>query len=305
MRILVAGGSGFLGSALGDSLRRDGHQVTNLTRTPRHHQDLAWSPQGGSAAIPVINDTDVIVNLAGESIAGGRWTAARKAAIRGSRVAATRALAEAIRSARRPPAAFVSASGIDVYGARGDEPVTEETASGSGFLASVCREWEAEALVAAGRTRVVLLRTALVLAREGGALPQMARPFWFFAGGPVGSGRQYVSWIHLDDWIAMVRWAIATAPIAGPLNVSSPNPVPNGEFAKTLGRVLHRPSIVRAPAPALRLLLGEMADALLLSGRRVVPAKALAGGFTFAHPHLDEALEAIYGGAGSGQAKSG
>jgi uncharacterized protein (TIGR01777 family) len=298
MRILVSGGSGFLGSALGDSLKRDGHQVTNLTRTPRHHQDLAWTPQAGPSAIPVINDTDVIVNLAGESIAGRRWTAARKEAIRGSRVAATRALAEAIRSARRPPPVFISASGIDVYGPRGDEQVTEDTPHGSGFLASVCREWEAEALVAAGRTRVVLLRTALVLARHGGALPQMARPFWFFAGGPLGSGRQHVSWIHLDDWIAMVRWAIGTAAISGPLNVTSPQPVTNSEMAKTLGRVLHRPWFVPAPALALRLMLGtEMADTLLLNGRRAVPAKALANGFSFRYPDLESALRAIYQGA--------
>ena len=295
MRILVSGGSGFLGSALGDSLRREGHQVTNLTRTPRHHQDLAWSPHGGGGPIPVINETDVIVNLAGESIAGGRWTAARKEAIRGSRVAATRALAEAIRSARRPPPVFISASGVDVYGSGGDGPATEDTPPGSGFLSRVCREWEAEALVAAGRTRVVLLRTAVVLARHGGALPQLARPFWFFAGGPLGSGRQYMSWIHLDDWVSMVRWAIGTAAISGPLNVTSPQPVTNRQMAQTLGRVLHRPAIMPAPAAALRLMLGtEMADSLLLTGRRVVPAKALAHGFTFRYPDLEGALRAIY-----------
>ena len=295
MRILVAGGSGFLGTALGDNLRRDGHQVSNLTRTPRHHQDLAWSPQSGASAIPAINEADVIVNLAGESIAGRRWTAARKAAIRGSRVAATRALAAAIRSARRPPPVFISASGIDIYDAGGSEPVTEDTPPGTGFLASVCREWEAEALVAAGRTRVVLLRTALVLARHGGALPQIARPFRFFAGGPLGSGRQYVSWIHLDDWIGMVRWALAAAVISGPLNVASLQPVTNREMARTLGRVLRRPAFLPAPAPALRLMLGEMADALLLGGRRVVPAKALAHGFEFRYPELEPALRAVYG----------
>lgn len=293
MRILVAGGSGFLGTAIGERLRHEGHQVTNLTRTPRHRQDMAWSPGTGPATIPAINDTDVVVNLAGEPIAGGRWTAARKAAIRGSRVAATRALADAIRSARRPPSVFVSASGIDVY-PHGDEPVTEEGRAGSGFLAKVCQEWEAEALVAAGRTRVVLLRTALVLARYGGALPQIARPFWFFAGGRLGSGRQHVSWIHLDDWTGMVRWAISTPSISGPLNVSSPHPVTNAEMAQALGRVLRRPSLLPAPAAALRIALGEMADSLLLSGRRVVPAKALAHGFEFRYPDLEPALRAIY-----------
>lgn len=295
MRILVSGGSGFLGTALGDSLRHEGHQVTTLTRTPRHHRDLAWSPESGASAIPVINETDVVVNLAGASIAGGRWTDARKQAIRGSRVAATRALADVIRSARRPPPVFISASGIDVYGARGDEPVTEDTPPGSGFLASVCREWEAEALAAAGRTRVVLLRSAVVLARNGGALPQLARPFWFFVGGPLGSGRQYMSWIHLDDWVGMVRWAIGTAAITGPLNVTSPQPVTNRQLAQTLGRVLRRPSFVPAPAAALRLMLGgEMADALLLGGRRAVPARALATGYAFRYPDLESALRAIY-----------
>ena len=182
-----------------------------------------------------------------------------------------------------------------MYGSRGDEAATEDTPPGSGFLARVCREWEAEALVAAGRTRVVLLRTAVVLARHGGALPQLARPFWFFAGGPLGSGRQHMAWSHLDDWVAMVRWAIATAAISGPLNVTSPQPVTNGQMAQTLGRVLHRPAFMPAPAAALRLMLGtEMADALLLTGRRVVPAKALANGFTFRYPDIEGALRAIY-----------
>lgn len=294
MRILVSGGSGFLGAALAGALRREGHHVSNLTRTPRSPHDIAWSPQGGAAAIPAIDDTDVVVNLAGEPIAGGRWTAARKAAIRRSRVDATRALALAIASARRPPSVLLSASGIDYY-PEGDEPVTEDTPSGTSFLASVCRDWEAEALAAAGRTRVVLLRTAVVLARDAGALPQLARPFWFFAGGPLGSGRQPFSWIHLDDWVAMVRWAMSTESIAGPLNVTSPRPVTNREVARTLGRVLARPSVMPAPAAALRLILGrEMADTLLLTGRRVVPAKALAHGFTFRYADLEAALRAIY-----------
>jgi uncharacterized protein (TIGR01777 family) len=189
---------------------------------------------------------------------------------------------------------FVSGSGIDIYPASTTGTATEDTPPGSGFLASVCREWEAEALAAAGRTRVVLLRTALVLARHGGALPQIARPFWFFAGGPVGSGQQPVSWIHLDDWVAMVRWAIATTAIAGPLNAAAPNPVTNREMAQALGRALHRPAFMPAPAAALRLALGEMADALLLTGRRVAPAKALAHGFEFRYPEIEGALRAVY-----------
>jgi len=173
--------------------------------------------------------------------------------------------------------------------------VTEQTAPGGDFLASVTREWEAEALRASGRTRVVLLRTGVVLEKDGGALPQMALPFRLFAGGPVGSGRQYQAWIHRDDWVNMTTWALRTPEISGPLNVTAPTPVTNREFASALGRALHRPSFMPAPAFAMRLLLGEMAEALLLTGQRVIPAAAQARGFHFAYPTLEAALRAIYG----------
>lgn len=293
----MAGGSGFLGSALVDSWRRGGHDVRTLTRRPRRPDDIAWSPGTNDTTwAPAIDDADVVVNLAGESIAGGRWTTARKAEIRESRVRATRALASAIANAARPPSVLISASAVGVYGPRGDEPVTEDTPAGAGFLASVCRDWEAEALAAVPATRVVLLRTGLVLASHGGALPQIALPFRFFAGGPVGSGRQYMPWIHLDDWVALARWA-AEAGVSGPLNLSAPNPVTNAEFATALGRVLGRPAVVPAPAFALRLALGEMAEALLLSGQRMLPTKALAAGFRFRYERIEDALGAIYPGS--------
>jgi uncharacterized protein (TIGR01777 family) len=189
---------------------------------------------------------------------------------------------------------FLNASAVGVYGTHGSEALTEESRPGSDFLASVCVAWEGSAMKAAWMTRVVLLRTGLPLHTSGGALPKLALPFRFFAGGRAGSGEQYWSWIHLDDWTRMVRWAIDTAGIQGPLNLTAPAPTTNREFAEALGRALHRPALVPAPAFAVRLLLGEMADALILSGQRVLPAKATRAGFEFRYPTLNSALRHIY-----------
>jgi uncharacterized protein len=297
MKIVVAGGSGFLGSRLVSDWRKDGHHVLVLTRRPRGSSDVAWSPANSSREwMATIDGADAVVNLAGEGIADKRWTDARKAAILESRVGATRALVTAIKAARTPPAALISSSAIGIYGtARGDEPLTEDSTAGSDFLADVCRAWEAEASAAAPLARVVLLRTGVVLAKDGGALPQMALPFRFFAGGPLGSGRQFISWIHVDDWVAMTRWALATPAVAGPLNLTAPTPVTNAEFTGTLGRAMRRPSFMPAPAFALRLALGEMADALLLGGQRVLPAKAQRLGFEFRYSTLEPALQEIHG----------
>lgn len=295
MRIVVAGGTGFLGTHLVTGLRDHAHQVTVLTRTPRRPDEVRWSPGGSDGTwARALDGADAVINLAGAPIAAGRWTAARKAAIRESRVRATRALAAALASAQRPPAVFISSSAIGIYGPHGEEAVTEDAPLGNDFLASVGKEWEAEALAVARTTRVVLLRTGLALDRHGGALPRIARPFSVFAGGPLGSGRQYMSWIHLDDWTAMARWALTDDRVSGALNATAPNPVTNREFARTLGRVLGRPSIMPAPAFALRLALGEMADAVL-TGQRVLPAKAESLGFEFRHPRLEPALRAIFG----------
>lgn len=294
MRIVIAGGSGFLGRALSADLLRDGHEVQVLTRRPRGTHDVIWTPDPRPAAwMRVLDGADAVVNLAGETL-GRRWTPEHLRVVRASRIEATRALAEAIGRAERRPPVFLSGSAIGIYGVRGAEPLDEDASPGSDRLARLCVEWEASADAAVPLTRVVLLRTGLVLERQGGALPQLARPFHFFAGGRLGSGRQFYSWIHLGDWVAMVRWAMTTAAVSGPLNLTAPHPVSNAEFARTLGSVLGRPALMPAPAFVLRLMLGEMADALVLGGQRVRPEKALSLGFAFSYETLEAALRAIY-----------
>jgi uncharacterized protein (TIGR01777 family) len=301
LKIVIAGGSGFLGRALAERLAAEGHRVVILGRhrpsTPNAAlRFVEWSADGQAGAWSAeVADADAVINLAGESIAGKRWSPTHKARIADSRINATRALAAAIGRAAKPPAVFVSGSAVGYYGPLGEEIVTEEQPQGSDFLASVCVQWEAEAARAAtSRTRVACVRTGLVLERSGGALPQMLPPFWFGAGGPVGSGRQYWPWIHREDWVNLVAWILRTPPATGAINATAPAPVTNAEFARALGRALHRPAFLPAPAFALRLLLGEMADALLLSGQRAVPAKAEQLGFAFTYTRIDDALAAIF-----------
>ncbi len=298
MRVVIAGGTGFLGRALSQSLAADGHEVSLLTRGAgdRTFKTVPWTPNGASGPwASVIDGADAVVNLAGESIAAKRWTAAQKQRIRDSRVQATRSLAAAIQGCPNPPSVFVSGSAVGYYGPLADDVATEDTPPGSDFLARVCVTWEDEARRAATpRTRVTCIRTGLVLARDGGALPPMLPPFRFGAGGPVGSGRQYWPWIHRQDWVDLVRWAMRTPDAGAAINVTAPNPVTNAEFARALGRAMHRPAFLPAPAFALRLLLGEMADALVLSGQRAVPRRAERGGFTFTYRTLDDALQAIF-----------
>jgi uncharacterized protein (TIGR01777 family) len=289
MKVVVGGGTGFLGSALADALRTDGHDVVILTRRVRDASDVRWED-----AAAAIDGADVVVNLAGEPLDAGRWTVARKASILKSRVAPTKTIVNAIGRATRRPRVLLNASAVGIYGNRGSDAVTEESTTGSDFLATSCVAWEAAAMEAAWATRVVLIRSGLVLDRNHGALPRTAAPFKLFVGGPLGSGDQYWSWIHRDDWTRMVRWAIDASNLTGPLNVTAPAPVTNREFARAVGRALHRPSIMPAPAFALRLVLGEMADAMVLSGQRVLPAKAGRGGFEFRYPDLDAALTQIY-----------
>ena len=295
MKIVIAGGTGFLGTALVSRLRHDGHGVTVLTRTPRQPHELRWDPYGSFAGwVDVLQDADAVINLAGAPISK-RWTAAHKREMWNSRIRSTRTLVEAMKSLSRTPPTLLSGSAVGIYGPRGDEPLSEQSAPGSGFLASLGREWEKEALAVGEQTRVVLLRTGIALDRGGGALPLMALPFRFFVGGQVGSGRQYFSWIHRDDWVAMVSWAL-TATVSGPLNVTAPHPVTNAEFSRTLGRVLRRPSLLPVPAIALRVAVGEMAGELV-TGQRVVPEKASTGGFAFRYPDVEAALREIYGAA--------
>jgi uncharacterized protein (TIGR01777 family) len=288
MKAVIAGGTGFLGSALAASLRADGDHVAIVTRRPRSPDQVAWTD------LSVLDGADVVINLAGTSLDAGRWTEARKAAIFNSRVDATNAIVQAMSQVGRRPRVFLNQSAVGVYGAQGSVALTEDAPPGADFLASVCVAWEAAAIKATSMTRVVLLRTGLPLDARGGALPRLALPFRLFAGGRLGSGQQYWSWIHLRDWIRMVHWAINTPDITGPLNATAPTPVTNRELADAIGRALRRPALVPAPSFAVRLLLGEMADALILSGQRVLPAKATQGGFEFRYPDVDSALQQIY-----------
>jgi len=309
MKVVIAGGTGFLGNALAWAWAEESHDVRVLTRSlppgQAQHESgtgkpgitrIGWSPDGHAGGLArELAGASALVNLAGESIAGGRWSAARKQALRDSRILATRSLASALAETPDAPSTFISASGAGYYGDRGSEPLTEDSPPGDDFLAHLCVEWEAEAQRAAGPTRrVVLLRTGIVLEKSGGALPQMMRPFRFFAGGPIGSGRQYLPWVHRLDWIEMVRWIVDTPGINGPINVTAPHPVTNATFARALGRAMHRPALVPAPGFALRLILGEMADAALGS-TRVLPAKALAHGYHFRYPEIDIAFRGIFG----------
>jgi uncharacterized protein (TIGR01777 family) len=302
MKIVIAGGSGFLGSALTHTLRHDGHDVTVLTRHNRaaardqpRVSYVSWTPNGTSGPwAAAIDGAAAVVNLSGESIAAKRWSAAQKQKLRESRLTATRSLTTAIRGASRAPAVFVSGSAVGYYGDRGDETLTEASPPGSDFLAGLAQEWEAAAGEVAHITRVALVRTGIVLDRRGGALPKMLPPFLMFAGGPLGSGSQYMSWVHKEDWVRLVAWTIATEGARGPINATSPRPVTNREFSSALGAALHRPSALPAPAFALRLALGEMADALLLSGQRALPVRATDLGFVFRYTDVDEALADIF-----------
>jgi len=304
MRIVIAGGRGFLGRALTHVLGGDRHDVTILTRhaaagaepsgTPGV-RSVAWNPDGSAGPwAAALDGADAVINLAGDSIGEGRWTATKKAAIHDSRVRATRSLVAAIGQVSAPPHTLLSASAVGYYGTRGDEVLTEAATSGSDFLARVCAEWEEEATRAASpRTRVVVTRTGLVLDRHAGALPRMLTPFRLWAGGRLGSGRQYWPWIHHLDWVALVRFLLLNRSVTGAVNASAPNPLTNAEFTSALGRAMRRPALMPAPGFMLRLVLGEMADALLLSSQRVIPAKAQKLGFTFTYPRLDQALEDI------------
>ena len=309
MKILMTGSTGLVGRALVAALAKEGHSVCRLVRPGTNANDdaggfnVAWNPAtgelGGAAVGP-----DAVVHLSGASIAGGRWTEKRKAELKASRVDVTRALIEAIGKMNAKPAVFVSASAIGYYGNRGDEVLSEESKAGDGFLAEIAREWEAEALKAeAWRTRVVLARFGIILAKQGGALPKIVTPFRMGVGGRLGSGKQWMSWIALDDVIGIlklclegtpIQGAVQFAPIFGPLNVVAPEPVTNAEFTKELARALHRPAIFPAPPFALRLALGrEMADALLLASQRVVPKKLQQIGYAFRFSALSSALSAI------------
>jgi uncharacterized protein (TIGR01777 family) len=285
MKIAVTGSTGLVGSALLPFLTAAGHSVVGLRR-PGH-----WDPDKGTIDTSVFDGVDAVVHLAGESIASGRWTAARKSRIRDSRVKGTKLISETIARLERPPQVLVSASAIGYYGDRGSEVLREDSAPGSGFLPDVCRQWEASTDPATRKgIRVVHLRTGLVLSSAGGALARMLLPFKMGVGGKIGSGEQYWSWISLDDLCAAILHCIQAIGLHGPVNIVSPSPVTNLQFTRTLGRVLSRPTIFPMPAFAARLALGEMADPLLLASARVEPAKLAASRFVFKHKDLEPAL---------------
>jgi uncharacterized protein (TIGR01777 family) len=252
---------------------------------------VRWNPDGSIGAwAAAIDGADAVVNLAGEPLAGRRWTAQQKRRIWDSRVLATRSLAAAIHAAARPPRALISASGVGFYPDSSDT-VDETSPAGGGFLARLCAAWEAEARKAESpSTRAVLLRTGVVLHRDGGALQKLLLPFRLGAGGPIGSGRQWWAWIHRDDYVRMTLWAIDTGGVRGPLNVCAPEPAQNRDVARALGRALNRPSFMPAPAAVLRIVLGEMADEMLLASQRAVPRAARQQGFTWTFSDLDAAM---------------
>ena len=314
MKVLITGSTGLVGTALVRALTREGHSICRLLRpdssrvaTVAGAADVEWNP--GTSDLEnapfgkqesLVEGADAVVNLAGASIAGARWTEKRKALLRSSRVHTTRELVSALGKLASEeklggsPPVLVSASAIGYYGSRGDELLTEESSPGADFLASIAQEWECEAVKAeAFGMRVVRARFGVVLAKQGGALPQMMRPLQLGVGGRIGSGRQWVSWVTLEDVVGVIRWALGTVAVKGALNVVAPEPVQNAEFTRQLAQAMRRPAILPAPAFALRLALGEMADALLLSSQRVVPSQLKRLDYRFLQPDLRSALSHV------------
>ena len=301
MKVLITGSTGLVGSSLVSELQRAGHTVCRLIRPASSAGavrglegfDVGWDPATGELGAAAAG-ADAVVNLGGASVAKGRWTPKRKQLLRSSRVDTTRALVQALAKMAARPRALVSASGIGYYGNRGDETLDEQSTPGNDFPADLARDWEAEAIKAEVLgIRAVCVRFGVVLGRDGGALPMITRPFRLGLGGRLGSGRQWMSWVALQDAVAILRLAIENGSVRGPLNVVSPQPVRNADFTSCLANVLHRPALFPVPAFALRIVMGEMADALLLASQRVEPAYLKKLGYAFVQPELESALRAI------------
>lgn len=303
MRVAVSGSTGLVGSALVWALLDGGHSVTRVVRAGSElgEGSVRWDPVGGSVDAVGLEGHDAVVNLAGENLGGGRWDEEKKARIRDSRVLGTRLLAETLTGLSDPPEVLVCASAVGFYGDRGEEVLTEQSPTGSGFLARVSRELE-EATGAAEEAgmRVVRLRFGIVLSPWGGALGETLGPFKLGLGGPIGGGRQWWSWVALDDVVGAILFALTDERMSGPANVTSPNPVRHREFARTLGKVLRRPAVLPVPAFAIRAALGEMADELLLASARVQPARLLGEGYGFGYPELEGALRHLLDNAATG-----
>lgn len=292
MKIALTGATGLIGSAFTDACARVGDNVLPVTRAAQAQPNgaVVWADNTAD----LLANADVLVHLAGESIAGGRWTHAKKQRIRDSRVTGTQALARLLAGLPARPAVWICASAIGYYGDRADETLTEASGTGGGFLADVCRQWEAAALPATEYgVQVIFARFGMVLSREGGALAKMLTPFRLGAGGVIGSGNQYWSWVTLSDAVRALQWLVRQPRLSGPVNIVAPQPVTNREFTRALGAVLRRPAVVPMPAGVARLLLGEMAEALLLASARVLPARLTDSGFTFAHREIGAALQAM------------
>lgn len=293
MRVLITGASGLIGSALQRSFREKGYDLLLASREePKDTEHIQWSVEDGFADPSKLEGIDAVVHLAGESVNGLRWTDEKKKAIRDSRVLGTRNVVDAISKLKKKPKVFVAASAIGFYGERGDEELTESSAAGDTFLADVSKQWEAESRRAedAG-IRTVLLRTGIVLSKDGGALGTMLLPFKLGVGGVVGSGKQWMSWISLDDHVAAINYVIEHDSIRGAVNSVSPHPITNQEFTKTMGEVLYRPTIIPLPEFAVSMLMGEMGDELLLTSTKVMPKRLEDAGFEFKYPELKSALE--------------
>lgn len=293
MRIVIAGGSGFLGESLVRRLLARGEKVTVLSRSPskvRAGRGVQWDGRTQGAWSQEVASADAIVNLAGENVGEGRWTEERKKQLVASRLDATNAIVQALRDAPPRARTLVNASAVGYYGVRGDEILDENGSRGAGFLAQLVEQWEAAAQAAEPLARLVLLRFGVALAADGGALKKMLLPFKLGAGGPIGTGRQWMSWIDRDDAVRMVEWAIDRADARGVYNATSPEPVRNSDFTRALGRALHRPAFMPAPAFALRLAFGQMAEEVLLGGQRVVPRRADTEGFLFETGTVEQSL---------------
>jgi uncharacterized protein len=296
MKILISGSHGLVGSALIKSLTANGHEVIRLVRHARAvgEPEIEWQPDKGLIDREHLAGPDAVVHLAGENIAEGRWTAEKKRAIRDSRVKGTALLSETLATLHHPPAVFLSASAIGYYGNRGDEVLTESSAPGNDFLADVCQQWEkATAAAAENGIRTVLARFGIILAEHGGALAKMLTPFRMGIGGRIGDGKQWMSWIALDDVVGAIQFMLLDAALNGPVNFVAPIPVTNAEFTKTLGDVLSRPTFLPVPAFGVRLAFGEMADALLLASQKVEPEVLKSRGFEFTFARLEPTLKHI------------
>jgi uncharacterized protein (TIGR01777 family) len=296
MRIVVAGASGLVGSALVPKLKANGAEVTPLVRSAAKTGEIEWHPDRESIDAPALEGFDAVINLAGDGIANGRWTEEKKRRILDSRVNGTRLLSETVAHFSRKPKTFINASAIGFYGSRGDELVDEDSGPGEGFLASVCRQWEsATAPAEQAGIRVVKLRLGVILTKDGGIMGSMLRPFKLGLGGKVGSGKQVISWIAMDDVVGAVDFILRNESVRGPVNAVAPHPVTNEEFTRTLGRVLSRPTFMAMPAFAARLAFGEMADEMMLSSTRVAGKVLNEGGFKFQYPEIEGAVRAMLG----------